>query len=93
MSTVHSDAEQQERVLALTKGAPDVLLARCSHELVGEEAKPLTAERRAEILRQRRPRRRSAAHARRRLPAAAEGRAPGARHSMRAWSTISSSWA
>ena len=37
-------------MLALTKGAPDVLLARCSHELVGEEARPLTADRRAAIL-------------------------------------------
>ena len=27
-----------ERVLVFTKGAPDILLARCSHELVGEEA-------------------------------------------------------
>jgi Ca2+-transporting ATPase len=50
MSTVHSDTERTERLLALTKGAPDVLLVRCSHELVGEEARPLTAERRAEIL-------------------------------------------
>jgi len=50
MSTIHTDAERQERLLALTKGAPDVLLARCSQELVGEEIKPLTAERRAEIL-------------------------------------------
>jgi Ca2+-transporting ATPase len=50
MSTVHSDAEREERLLALTKGAPDVLLARCSHELVGEMARPLTAERRAAIL-------------------------------------------
>ena len=50
MSTVHSDAERQERLLVFTKGAPDVLLARCSHELVGEQARPLTAERRAEIL-------------------------------------------
>lgn len=50
MSTIHSDAERQERLLALTKGAPDVLLARCSHELVGEEARPLTADRHAEIL-------------------------------------------
>ena len=38
MSTIHSDAERQEHLLALTKGAPDILLARCSHELVGEEA-------------------------------------------------------
>ena len=35
MSTVHTDAERQERLLVFTKGAPDVLLARCSHELVG----------------------------------------------------------
>jgi P-type Ca2+ transporter type 2C len=51
MSTVHTDAEREERLLALTKGAPDVLLARCSRELVGEEAMPLSAERRAAILR------------------------------------------
>ena len=49
MSTVHSDAERQERVVTFTKGAPDVLLSRCSKELVGEEWRPLTAERRAAI--------------------------------------------
>jgi Ca2+-transporting ATPase len=49
MSTVHSDAERKERVLAFTKGAPDVLLARCTMELVGEQRTPLTAERRAAI--------------------------------------------
>ena len=51
MSTVHTDAQDQRRLLALTKGAPDVLLARCSAELVGEEIRPLTAERRASIAR------------------------------------------
>jgi Ca2+-transporting ATPase len=50
MSTLHSDAERQERLLTLTKGAPDVLLARCSRELVGDEATLLSAERRADIL-------------------------------------------
>jgi Ca2+-transporting ATPase len=50
MSTVHSDAERQGRLLAFTKGAPDVLLARCSHEFAGEEARPLTESRRSEIL-------------------------------------------
>lgn len=50
MSTIHTDAERQERLLALTKGAPDVLLTRCAHELVGEGMRPLTAERRMEIL-------------------------------------------
>ncbi|MDQ3649174.1 MAG: cation-translocating P-type ATPase [Acidobacteriota bacterium] len=50
MTTIHTDAERQERLLAFTKGAPDVLLARCSHELVGEEARPLSDARCAEIL-------------------------------------------
>jgi Ca2+-transporting ATPase len=50
MSTVHADAEVPERVLVFTKGAPDVLLARCTEELVGEEARPLSAERRRNIL-------------------------------------------
>jgi P-type Ca2+ transporter type 2C len=50
MSTVHTDAQRRERLIALTKGAPDVLLARCSHELHGEQARPLTPERRAAIL-------------------------------------------
>src|SRR5687768_7695882 len=46
MSTLHRDAEQGERGIVFTKGAPDVLLARCSQELVGEERRPLTPERR-----------------------------------------------
>ena len=50
MSTVHNDTEQKERILAFTKGAPDVLLARCTHELVGDEIRSLTEERRSEIL-------------------------------------------
>jgi P-type Ca2+ transporter type 2C len=50
MTTIHTDAERRERLLVFTKGAPDVLLARCSHELVGEENRPLSDERRAEIL-------------------------------------------
>src|SRR5699024_7879122 len=50
MTTVHTDAEHRERLLVFTKGAPDVLVARCSHERVGEGKRPLTAERRAEIL-------------------------------------------
>jgi len=51
MSTVHTDAERQERLLVFTKGAPDVLVARCSHELVGDAKRLLNDERRAEILR------------------------------------------
>ena len=46
MTTVHTDAERRERLLVFTKGAPDVLLARCSHELVGEEKRPLSDQRR-----------------------------------------------
>lgn len=50
MSTVHADAEREERFLVFTKGAPDALLARCSQELVGDKARTLTEKRRAEIL-------------------------------------------
>ncbi len=49
MSTVHTDAQVRESVLVFTKGAPDVLLARCSSELVGKDARALTDVRRAEI--------------------------------------------
>ena len=49
MTTLHRDTEATERIVAFTKGAPDVLLARCNRELVGEKPQPLTAERRAEI--------------------------------------------
>ncbi|OFW08396.1 MAG: haloacid dehalogenase [Acidobacteria bacterium RIFCSPLOWO2_02_FULL_67_36] len=50
MTTIHTDAERSERLLVFTKGAPDILLARCSEELKGDEPRPLTAGRRAEIL-------------------------------------------
>jgi P-type Ca2+ transporter type 2C len=49
MSTLHRDARQPGRAVVFTKGAPDVLLTRCTHELIGDEARPLTAERRAAI--------------------------------------------
>jgi Ca2+-transporting ATPase len=49
MTTVHRDAASERRIVAFTKGAPDVLLARCSRELVGDEPRALTAPRRAEI--------------------------------------------
>jgi Ca2+-transporting ATPase len=50
MSTVHSDTELPHRLVAFTKGAPDVLVARCSHELVGDKTRILDDARRAEIL-------------------------------------------
>jgi P-type Ca2+ transporter type 2C len=49
MSTLHRDRERGDRQTVFTKGAPDVLLARCSSELVGENPVPLTAARREEI--------------------------------------------
>jgi Ca2+-transporting ATPase len=49
MSTVHEDADKPERQIVFTKGAPDVLVSRCSHELVGGEARTLTNERHQEI--------------------------------------------
>ena len=49
MSTMHRDTERDDRLVIFTKGAPDVLIARCTRELMGEEPRPLTAERRAEI--------------------------------------------
>jgi P-type Ca2+ transporter type 2C len=50
MTTVHTDTEHQEALLVFTKGAPDVLIARCSHELVGEETRLLSEACRKEIL-------------------------------------------
>jgi P-type Ca2+ transporter type 2C len=50
MSTVHRDAEQPDHGIVFTKGAPDVLLARCNREMVGDERRPLTAARREQIL-------------------------------------------
>ncbi|HTJ54401.1 MAG TPA: HAD-IC family P-type ATPase, partial [Nitrosospira sp.] len=50
MTTVHTDAQKQERLIVFTKGAPDLLLGRCSYELVGEKTVPLTGDRRAAIL-------------------------------------------
>jgi Ca2+-transporting ATPase len=50
MSTVHADAERGGRLRIFTKGAPDVLLRHCAHELVGDQAAPLSEARRAAIL-------------------------------------------
>jgi Ca2+-transporting ATPase len=48
MTTVHDDGE---RLLALTKGAPEVVLTRCTHELAGDDPRPLTQGRRDAIAR------------------------------------------
>jgi P-type Ca2+ transporter type 2C len=50
MSTAHTDSAHDERLMVFAKGAPDVLLARCTHERVGGEARPLDDERRQAIL-------------------------------------------
>jgi P-type Ca2+ transporter type 2C len=50
MSTLHTDTERAGERVLFTKGAPDVLLARCSRELVGETPEPLSDARRAQVL-------------------------------------------
>ncbi|HQM32946.1 MAG TPA: cation-translocating P-type ATPase [Candidatus Hydrogenedentes bacterium] len=49
MTTVHTDTERPERLLVFTKGAPDILLSRCTLEQVGGETRPLTGQRRQEL--------------------------------------------
>ncbi|MCC6610217.1 MAG: cation-translocating P-type ATPase [Burkholderiales bacterium] len=49
MSTAHRDPER-DRMLLFVKGAPDVLLARCTHERIDAHERPLDEGRRAEIL-------------------------------------------
>jgi Ca2+-transporting ATPase len=51
MTTLHRDTEQEDRGIIFTKGAPDVLLGRCRDEVIGDGRRPLTPERRTEILR------------------------------------------
>jgi Ca2+-transporting ATPase len=50
MSTIHRDGEGQTGGMLFTKGAPDILLSKCSFELVGGDERPLVPTRRAEIL-------------------------------------------
>ena len=50
MTTLEADAERQGRIAVVTKGAPDVLLDRCTHERAAGENRRLTAARRSEVL-------------------------------------------
>jgi len=50
MSTLHVDAERENTIAVVTKGAPDVLLARCTEERAAGEVRPLDDTRRCEIL-------------------------------------------
>jgi Ca2+-transporting ATPase len=47
MSTLHKD---REHTILVTKGAPDILLPRCTHEHIGADDVALTDARRAQIL-------------------------------------------
>jgi len=49
MSALYRDRHRDDKQTVFSKGAPDVLLARCSRELVGEDPVPLTVERREAI--------------------------------------------
>ena len=40
MTTLEADVEREGRIAVVTKGAPDVLLARCTHERVSGEVRP-----------------------------------------------------
>jgi magnesium-transporting ATPase (P-type) len=50
MTSLVSDAERDGCIDIVTKGAPDVLLGRCTSERVGSEVRPLDDERRRQIL-------------------------------------------
>ncbi len=50
MSTVEVDASGEFGLALVTKGAPDVLLGRCTTEFVAGELRPLTDDRRRQIL-------------------------------------------
>ncbi len=52
MSTVQSDLDQQDTLAIVAKGAPDILLARCTYEQRGEALLPLNEERRRTLLAQ-----------------------------------------
>ncbi len=49
MTTIHRSADPRAHFSVFTKGAPDILLALCSHERVGEAVVVLSDARRAEI--------------------------------------------
>jgi len=50
MSTIEADVEGELGVALVTKGAPDVLLARCTSERAAGAVRPLTDERRRDVL-------------------------------------------
>ncbi|GGO60985.1 cation-translocating P-type ATPase [Nonomuraea cavernae] len=50
MTSVEADAERAGKLAVVAKGAPDVLLRRCTHVRVGDAAEPLDDARRARVL-------------------------------------------
>jgi P-type Ca2+ transporter type 2C len=50
MSSIEADASREGQIAIVTKGAPDILLARCTRERVNADDEELTSARRAEIL-------------------------------------------
>ena len=50
MTTLEADVEREGRIAVVTKGAPDILLSRCTHERVAGDVRPLTDDRRAAVL-------------------------------------------
>ncbi len=50
MSTIEADAAHEGKLVVMTKGAPDMLLARCDRERLGNREEALTEARRAEVL-------------------------------------------
>jgi len=49
MTTLNADRSRDGRITIVTKGAPDVLLPRCTEERVAGEVRPLTEARRADL--------------------------------------------
>ena len=81
MSTVHTDAETDEGVIVFTKGAPGIVLNKCSQELVGERPRSLSEARRSrDPAGERRARRPRIAHTRRRLSSPSPGCRSGQRN-------------
>jgi potassium/sodium efflux P-type ATPase len=50
MTTFEADAEREGRIAVVTKGAPDVLLTRCTHERIAGETRLLSDARRSDVL-------------------------------------------
>ena len=50
MTSLEADVEREGRIAIVTKGAPDVLLTRCTHIRVAGAVRPLTDADRAEVL-------------------------------------------